>query len=100
LRVLMDEQDEQDVVDAIIARGAALVPNVDWETQEIERIRTISEFRAYRAANLFFIVSDEYEESPLLLKAQKDKPGYYIFQRNGGPTIEWFVPKRSTRNGK
>lgn len=93
-------EDEQDFVDAIIARGAALVPNVDWETSQFDRIRTISEFRVYRSANLFFIVSDEYEESPLLLKAHKGKPGYYVFQRNGGPTIDWFVPRRSTQNGK
>lgn len=90
---------DRDIIDfavQVFDAGAWLVPDLRFEEQSYCIIRDTDTFvRTRKATRLFFILHDSYFACPLEMRPLArtgQSPHYYIMQRNGGPTIDFFSP--------
>jgi hypothetical protein len=93
--------DEERIVEEALRLGGQFVPDVGWPTKSYESFVTLDEFRAWREkTTLFFILAPVFQHSPLVLHEVPSKGTYRILQKNGGPSVDLFLPNAACRDGR
>lgn len=98
-----DDSDLNDFAKRCLTEGAYFVPDHIYTDEKFDKITTFSKFRECRinGTNLFFILHNSYEDCPFELRpiVKNEVTGFYILQKNGGPTIDLFCPSSFDKNG-
>ena len=91
LDVFLGSEEQRKIATHIISEGGALVPDLDYDTPEYQRLNSIEMFDQVKSsgASMFYVLLDIVSTSPLEMRFSKEKGKYYIMPRNGGPTIEF-----------
>lgn len=91
----LDEKDKIDLISFIFSEGGYIIPALNYETPAYSIIKSTDEYRSFvNRSNLFFIVHDSYFREPLTWETvnKEGKELFYIPQRVGGPTIDFYSP--------
>lgn len=75
--------------------GFAIIPDMQYEDNSYYVIKNLEHYRNYMNEYVrFFIISEKYQAYPLEMdNFEKDnKKVYYIMQRYGGPSIDFYTP--------
>lgn len=91
LDAFLGREDQRALASLLLAEGAVLVSDKNYETSHHQRLRSVDEFERARldGVSLFYILSDAFDKSPLEMRFLKEKGNYFIMPRNGGPAIEY-----------
>jgi hypothetical protein len=87
-------EDEIRIVEFILGMGLRLVPHICWPTDRYDELTTMAEYENARELTRQFSAVGEYPEVRLetyWLDARRGR-GYFIRQRNGGPTMDFLSP--------
>ena len=99
--VILDDEDEERLIKAILARDAHIVPNYN-ESPEHSIIMTWKDYQTHRKQRLFFVVSQKLTMHPL--ESRRIEGGFYegkysIEQRHAGPTLDLFIVRPYYKDG-
>lgn len=107
LDVFLDTDDVSRLVGVLKEHSCYFVPDVDFSYPSIDewKIENADEFlmcREQKQTNLFFALSENFVRCPLeFRKIEKaGKTVYFIGQKAGGPTLDLFLPRPFTKEGK
>lgn len=91
----LDAKDKIDLMSFVFGEGGYIVPALHYDRPEYSVIKSVDEYLPYVNKNLLlFIAHESYSKEPLTLeKVNKEgKEIFYIPQRVGGPTIDFYSP--------
>ena len=94
LGLFLSWRDIEEFVEFVLQEGGALVPDLEYESDQYVVIRDSQSFgQLRRETSLFFILNDSYFLSPFEIRriTKRGKVVFYILQRSGGPTIDLFT---------
>ncbi len=94
-------QDKLNFFNYLLSKKFTLIPDLNYNTKSYHEIDNIKGVKPYlRLHSIIFIKHIDYFISPLeMRKIMKDsKEKYYISQRNGGPTIDFYSTSEITKN--
>lgn len=98
----LDEKDKLDFMSFVFSEGGYIIPALHYEKRTYTVVSSIDEYRSFvNRSILFFIVHESYFKEPLTWETI-NKEGtelFYIPQRIGGPTIDFYSPGIIDRNG-
>jgi len=93
----MAEKDIETLVSYIFENDCFIVADRDYEKPMPELIYSIEDFlktRCSKQSTLYFILSDSWQKTPLIMKPfiKDGIKRFFIQQKSGGPTIDLFAP--------
>lgn len=98
----LDEGDKIDLMSFVFSEGGCIIPNLRYEKASFPLIKSIEEYKLYvNRSLLFFIVHDSYSRESLTWEKfnKEGKELFYIPQRYGGPTIDFYSPGKIEKDG-
>lgn len=91
---LFSEADVRAFMQRVFDGGGFVVPDLHYPEQNHPLLKNVQSLvKARKSAKLFFILHDDYFLCPLemrQIKKEGEKPFFFIMQRNGGPTIDFY----------
>ena len=93
LQLYQTEADELVLVRAALEQGCWLVPDLNYETPEAQRLLTAEEYQHLRTKERhFFILSESFVRAPLLMRqiTKAGRNAFYISPSEGGPFLEFL----------
>src|SRR3990172_5733752 len=94
LGLFLSWRDIEEFVECALREGAVLIPHLHYDTPEYVTLRNRASFNDFRRkTSLFFILRSSSLVSPLEMDSfvKKGKRFFFIIQRSGGPTIDFFA---------
>jgi hypothetical protein len=91
----LSESERNNFIEHCIKEGCMIIPDQHYDTDKYLVATTMHQYQQYCKKNpLLFIISKKYSTYPLELDYFEDegKKKYFIKQRHGGPTIDFFSP--------
>jgi hypothetical protein len=98
----LSRQDKIELVEFLFAKGAKLIPSVDYPTEGYIELHTHIEYEEYVDKNvLMHIIHPSYTSIKLQMDffEKRGKKVFYICQRHGGPTIDFYSPGKIVEDG-
>ncbi|MBT1688275.1 hypothetical protein [Dawidia soli] len=98
----LDLKDKIDLISLVLEEGGYAVPAIHYEAPIYHEIRCIDDYLLYANTSvLLFIVHDSYFKEQLVWETidKERKQFYYLRQRVGGPTIDFYSPGVIEKNG-
>lgn len=90
------EKERVEVLDFAFKNGFRIIPSCDFLEKKYKVIDDINFYTEFgRETPLLFLVNSKFSEYPLEFDSFKSDDGitkYYLKQRRGGPTIDFFSP--------
>ncbi|MGD0631016.1 MAG: hypothetical protein ABR987_16940 [Terracidiphilus sp.] len=93
LQLYQTEADELVLVKAALDQGCWLVPDLNYETDEVQRFRSTEEYQHFRTEERhFFVLSEAFVRAPLSLRkiTKADRILFYVSPSEGGPFLEFL----------
>lgn len=95
--IFLSEQDVEEIVGYVFEHGCRIAADINYKDPVPGFVYSVEEFRELRGKQkptLFFILSDKWQRTSLVLKPliKNEDRFYYIQQKSGGPTIDLFAP--------
>jgi hypothetical protein len=96
--------DEIRLVRRMLDLGCTMAVDRQYPTPEYKTLKSLVEYLELRqkGERLFFLLSSAYGRSPLAMDRIDEGPNegkYFIKQRDGGPTIDFFCPLPFEKDG-
>jgi hypothetical protein len=91
----LDEDDKLDFMSFVFSEGGYIIPALNYDKPIYTVIKSSDQYRPFvNRSILFFIVHDSYFKYPLTWETvnKEGKEVFYIPQRTGGPTIDFYSP--------
>jgi len=98
----LDEKDKFELMSFVFSEGGYIIPALNYEKPTYTVVKSTDEYRSFvNRSILFFIVHDSYFKEPLTWETvnKEDKELFYLPQRTGGPTIDFYSPGIIDKNG-
>jgi hypothetical protein len=103
LDLYFSEDDSQRFTEFLIDEGASLVPDLHYDEQNYLILNNIQAVKDARTkTKLFFIIHNSYFFCPLEMRPLNrsgESFSFFIMQRNGGPTIDFYSPGEVQKGG-
>jgi hypothetical protein len=93
MSILLGADEEKALLSAWFAAGAWLVPDLNYPGPQVQEINSYEDYGRHRkSTRLFFVQHRSFIREPLeMYDIEKNgQRGYFIRQKNGGPTIEFL----------
>jgi hypothetical protein len=94
--------DKIDIMSFVFAEGGYAIPAIHYKVPIYSEVRTIEDYLPLVDTSvLLFIVHDAYFKEPLAWETIDKEGGQYFYlrQRVGGPTIDFYSPGKIEKNG-
>lgn len=94
LDFILNYTDQKKLFDYAFSLGCYYVPLKDYSTNEYEVYNSTDYYQFMKMESQLYILNDLYTTFPLVMDSiDKDNQDvYFIKQRNGGPTIDFYAP--------
>ncbi len=95
LNLFFNLKEREDFVRYCFNQECIIVPDSDYEDNSYYLIKNMEQYLNYIEECVgFFIISDKYKRFPLEMRSfeKNDQKKYYIRQRYGGPSIDFYTP--------
>jgi hypothetical protein len=99
----LNGNDKNSLVSYVLSEGGYLVPDINYNGPKFNVIDNLEDYQLHVNQNrLLFILHNSYSKQSLTWrKIQKEnKTVYYIPQRVGGPTIDFYSPGLIEKDGQ
>src|SRR5438093_1100 len=100
----LSDTDAAELVGFILSQDAWLIADILYDERNYTIIRSVEDYiESRQLTKMVFIAHDSFFESPLEMRPIERKPGesqFYIMQRNGGPTIDFYCPGDCENTGR
>jgi len=98
----LDEKDKVNLMSFIFSKGGYIIPSLHYEKPTYTVITCSDEYHSFvNRSILFFVVHESYFKEPLTWETinKEGKEVFYIPQRTGGPTIDFYSPGIIDKDG-
>jgi hypothetical protein len=95
MNFIFNLKEREDFVKFCFEQAFSIIPDIGYEDNSYYLIKNIEHYHEYMNESVrFFITCDKYQAYPLEMGSYKkdDKNIYYIMQRYGGPSIDFYTP--------
>lgn len=91
----LNENERARFIDYCFKQGCNIIPDLHYDTEKYIVVANMKQYELHcKECPLLFIVSNKFSAYPLELEQfeKESKKKYFIRQRHGGPTIDFYSP--------
>ena len=95
MNFLFNIKERQDFLEYCFENKCIIIPDLNYEDNSYYIVKNINQYEKYaKDCVSLFILNEEYKQFPLEMRSfeKDDKLNFYIRQRYGGPSIDFYTP--------